>query len=79
MILKYGLIVSDVDELCFFPVGPFESKAEAKEFASEIAKCDILISVHPYIQVMNWMERVVMSPRTNREMLEAAALHEMRD
>lgn len=79
MILKYGIVVSDVDELLFFVVGPFDSKQEAREFQSEIAQCNILTSIHPHIQLTNWMRRVVNAPKAHRHHVELAAMQELRD
>jgi hypothetical protein len=77
--IKYGIMVSDVEELYFFMVGPFNTKAEAKEFESDIARCDLLTTVHPWIILYNWMERVANAPRKFRHHFELEALQELRD
>lgn len=68
MLTDWCILISDVDELHFFLIGPFDSKREAEEFEGDVGYCTMIMTIHPYIKAFNWLGRV-RTPREERASL----------
>lgn len=56
-VVQWIIVVCDLDQTEFFTIGPFKNKDEADEFENDLWQCEVLTSVHPWIESMKWIGR----------------------
>lgn len=55
MLSKWCIVICDLDEVNFALIGPFDTKACAEEVDDALYGCDVITSIHPFIQGLKWV------------------------